>query len=46
MPLIPLEEGISKQHLLPKDGKGWRWCGTYQINSDDEVSNDVMRFDV
>ena len=46
MSLIPLGEDISKQPVLPKYWKGWHRCSTCQINSDNEVSNDVMRFDV
>ena len=46
MPLIPLGKSISKQHMLPKDWKGWHRCGTCQINSDNEVNNDIMRFNV
>ena len=43
MPLISLGKGISKQHVLPKDWEGWHRCGTCQINSDDEVSNGVIK---
>ena len=43
MPLISLRKDMSKQHELTKDwGGGWHRCGTFQMNSDGEVSNDAI----